>query len=254
MNPDRHAGSRIGDNTKYFVPLACFILWRETAMDADRNLAASSESGECGTLRSDGESGGGVIEKSEGGNGFRIILTRFNAERSLARSGTKIFGLETFANPFCFLKAVEAGSGEKDCVDLAFGKLAQAGVDVATKLDGLNIGAQRFQLCAAALTAGADNCALRQVGETAVFDRDEHIAGIDSRWSRGQREGLKQFGWQIFEGMDGEMHAAFGERLFNLLGEHSFGTDLGERDIGDFVAGGVDDFDFNFVPALAQKR
>ena len=105
----------------------------------------------------------GVVEKGEGGNGVRIVLAGFNAERSLACGGTKIFGLETLANPFCFLKAVEAGSGEKDCVDLAVGKLAQAGIDVAAKLDGFNIGTQRLQLRAAALTAGADNCALRQV-------------------------------------------------------------------------------------------
>ncbi len=147
----------------------------------------------------------GVVEKCEGGDGLRIVLAGFDAEGSLARGGTEIFGFETFANPFCFLKAVEAGSGEKDCVDLAFGKLAQTGVDVAAKLNGLNIGTQRFQLRAASLTAGADDCALRQCGETAVLHRDEHIAGIDSRRSRGQREGLRQFGWQILERMDGEI-------------------------------------------------
>ena len=70
----------------------------------------------------------------------------------------------------------------------------------------------------------------------------------------GDFETGRKFRRQIFQRMHGKIDTPRGERLFNLLGEHSFGTDLGERDIGDFVAGGVDDFDFNFVPALAQKR
>jgi len=44
MNANRRAGGRVGNHRKDFVPLACFVLWRETAMDADRNLAASAES------------------------------------------------------------------------------------------------------------------------------------------------------------------------------------------------------------------
>src|SRR4029077_10796311 len=118
MNADRSAGGRVRNHPKDFVPLACFVLWRETAMDADWDLAASTEGGEGGTLRSHGESGDRVVEKCEGGDGLRIVLAGFDAEGSLARGGTKIFGFETFANPFCFLKAVEAGSGQKDCVDL----------------------------------------------------------------------------------------------------------------------------------------
>jgi len=53
--------------------------------------------------------------------------------------------------------------------------------------------------------------------------------------------------------MDGQVNLIGGQGLFNLLGKHSFGTDLGEGDVGDFVAGGVDDLNLRFVPALAQQ-
>ena len=59
--------------------------------------------------------------------------------------------------------------------------------------------------------------------------------------------------------MDGEVDAAGGEGFFDFFGEDSFAesafrADHGEGDVGDFVSGGVDDFDFDFVAAGAQER
>ena len=54
--------------------------------------------------------------------------------------------------------------------------------------------------------------------------------------------------------MHGEIDAASGERFLDFLGEHALGADHGESHVGDLVAGGVDDFDFNFVAARAQER
>ncbi len=58
--------------------------------------------------------------------------------------------------------------------------------------------------------------------------------------------------------MHGEVDASGGEGFFDFFGEDSFaesgfGADHGERDVGDFVAGGVDDFDFDFMAAGAQE-
>ena len=52
--------------------------------------------------------------------------------------------------------------------------------------------------------------------------------------------------------MHGEIDSAGGEGFFDFFGEHALGADLGERDVGDFVASGMDDFDFDFVAARAQ--
>ena len=57
-----------------------------------------------------------------------------------------------------------------------------------------------------------------------------------------------------FRLVHGEIDAAFGEGLFDLLGEHALGADLGQGDVGDFVAGGLDDLEFDLVAACAQQR
>ncbi len=59
--------------------------------------------------------------------------------------------------------------------------------------------------------------------------------------------------------MHGEIDASGGEGFLNLFGENSFaksalGADLGQRDVDDPVARGMDDFGFHVVPARAQQR
>ena len=53
--------------------------------------------------------------------------------------------------------------------------------------------------------------------------------------------------------MDGEINASCGEGFFNFFGEHALGADHRQRDVGDFVAGGVNDLDFDFVATVAQE-
>jgi hypothetical protein len=53
--------------------------------------------------------------------------------------------------------------------------------------------------------------------------------------------------------MDGEVDAAGGEGFFYFFREHALRTNFSQSDIGDFVAGGVDDFDFDLVAAGAQE-
>jgi hypothetical protein len=43
--------------------------------------------------------------------------------------------------------------------------------------------------------------------------------------------------------MDGEIDGAGEERLFDFLGEEAFGAYLRQGHVGDFIAGGLDDFD-----------
>ncbi len=169
-------------------------------------------------------------------------------------AGQKSLRLEALANPLGLFEAIETGGGEQNGVDLALGEFAQARVDVAAELDGLDVGAEGVQLRAATLAAGADDRALRQRGKAVILHRDEHIARVDARRRGGQRERLGQFGGQILERVHGEIDAALGERLFDFLGEHALGADLGEGDFLQPVAGGLDDLDFDGVALRAQKR
>ena len=53
--------------------------------------------------------------------------------------------------------------------------------------------------------------------------------------------------------MNGEIDSSGSKGFFDFLGEHALGADLGEGDIGDLVACGVDDFDLDLVPAGQQE-
>ncbi len=50
------------------------------------------------------------------------------------------------------------------------------------------------------------------------------------------------------------IHAISRQRFLNFLGEHALGADLGQRDIGNLVAGGFDDFNFDLVSTLLEQR
>src|SRR5712671_1883891 len=59
--------------------------------------------------------------------------------------------------------------------------------------------------------------------------------------------------------MHRQIDTASGQRFLNLLGENSLaksalGADLAQGNIGDLVAGGVNDFDFDVVTPGAQQR
>jgi hypothetical protein len=246
------AGSWVGDYAKDFD------LWfsgggRHSAVNADGDLAASTQFSQGGALCGDGEAGCGVVEEGDGGDSFCVVLAGFNAKRSLTGGGAKVFGVEPIPHPLGFFEAVEAGGGEKDGVNLAFVELAQAGVYIAAELDGFNVGTESFQLGATALAAGSYDGSLGEFSEAPEFYRHEGISRIDSGRCGSQSEGLGEFGGQVFEGVYGEVNAAFGEGFLNLLGEHSLGADLSESDFLEAVAGGFDDFDFDFVAPGAKQ-
>ena len=59
---------------------------------------------------------------------------------------------------------------------------------------------------------------------------------------------------QVLQAMHGQIHPPFGQCLFDLLGEHPLGADLGKGHVGDLVARGLDDLQLDLVPTLAQQR
>jgi hypothetical protein len=137
-------------------------------MDADRNLAASAESGESGSFCGDGEARVGVVEERKSGNGPALVCASLDTKSALPCCWAELQGVKTFANPIGLFKSVKPGGGEKDGVDLAFSQLAQACIDISTKLYGIQIWADGFQLRAAALAAGANFCTWRQTREAGV--------------------------------------------------------------------------------------
>src|ERR1043166_7002175 len=50
-----------------------------------------------------------------------------------------------------------------------------------------------------------------------------------------------QFSRHVLQAMHSQIDAMVVQRFFNFLGKHPLGADLGQRDAGDFVAGGLVD-------------
>ena len=95
---------------------------------------------------------------------------------------------------------------------------------------------------------------------------DVGVAGVGAQGDGGQREARIERGGQVLERVDGEVDAACGERLLDLLDEDSLavgqrreGGDVvyawaagGLRRLSQAIAGGVDDLDLHGVACGAQ--
>jgi len=120
---DRFSALGSGDDGEDFVPAAIemsiFGTRNDAAMDADGNLAASTESGKSSALCCDGESRVEIIKERQGCNRLLVGFACLDAERALTGGGTEIGGIETLANPFGLFETIKAGSGKQDRVHLA---------------------------------------------------------------------------------------------------------------------------------------
>jgi hypothetical protein len=188
VDADGLTGGWIRDYGEDLLPLAGFVLRSDATMDADGDLAASAECREGCAFGGDGVAGRVVVEKGDCGDGFGVVFTGFYAERALACCRTEIFWLEALADPFGLLEAIEPGGGEKNGVDLPLSQLAQAGVDVAAKFDGLDIGAKGEKLRATSLAAGAYDGSTGERAKAVVLDRNEDITRVNAGRSGTKRE------------------------------------------------------------------
>ena len=83
---------------------------------------------------------------------------------------------------------------------------------------------------------------------------DDGVARIFAFGNGGQHQAFGQFGGQILQAVDGEIGAAVEQRFFDFLGEETLGADLGQRHVGDLVAGGLDDLDAALVAGGGELR
>ncbi len=114
------------------------------AIYPDGHLAAAAQSSQRCALDRDGEPRIGVVEKADRLDGRCVIFAGFNAERALPGGRTKFFRIEPLAHPVGPAQAVEPGGGEQNRLYLPFGQLAQPRVNIASKLDQIEVGPQRL--------------------------------------------------------------------------------------------------------------
>ncbi len=98
-----------------------------------------------------------------------------------------------------------------------------------------------------------DVCPLRQRFDVGKLHRTKNVARIFAGGDSGYFEIGGQFGWQIFQAVDGEVNPVFDQGFLDFLGEHALGADFRERHVGDFIARGLDDLQFHGVALRAQQ-
>src|SRR4029077_1253526 len=112
---------------------------------------------------------------------------------------------------------------------------------------------QCFELGLTAQAAGADARSLRKVDNASVADRAEHVLRILALGDGGDFKSRGKFCGQVFKAVNGQVDAVLGEGFFDLLGEHAFGAHLGEREVENLVASGLNDYEFDFVALFSQQ-
>src|SRR5215471_2849968 len=66
-------------------------------------------------------------------------------------------------------------------------------------------------------------------------------------------ESLGKFGRKVFQRVHGEIDFSCGEGFFDFFGEHALRPNLCEGNVGDLVAGGVNDVDLDLMSTRAQE-
>src|SRR5580658_5534568 len=147
-------------------------------MNTDGNLATAARRGQSHALDGDGKTGIRIVEKGDGCDGSRIIFSRLDSERTLPRSRTKIFRLQSLPYPFSLFQPVQSGSGQQYRIGVPLSQLAQARIHIPSKLNRLNIRPQRLQLSTPPTAAGSHTRARWQLGQVRKIDRHKHVARI----------------------------------------------------------------------------
>jgi hypothetical protein len=254
-----HGLSVRGDDLGDHLPLPFFV----KAMGADGEGAAAAEGVEGGAFSFDGEAGIGMFEEGDGVADVGVacfvddvrLASGFEREGSLAGCGTELARGEPLVDGFGTLEAIEAGGGEDEGVALALLEFAKASVDVAANFDEGDIGAEGEDLCATAWAGSADSASSGEGVERPVGLADPDVTGVGAFWDGCKGELRGQFGWEIFEGVDGQVDAAFFECFFNFFDEDTFAVEVWrghEAWLLHAVAGGADDLEFDVVAGIAE--
>ncbi len=233
------------------------------AEGAQGELAAAAQGVEDGAFGMDGVLGCGAVQGADCGvDGYvgGVLRTSYlQGEGSLAGGWGEFVDGEALVDRLGAAEAVQAGGGEDEGVGLAFGPLAEAGVDVAAHLDEADVGAESKDHGLAARRSGRDAGAGGEHVEAPVVFADEGVASVGAWGDGGEGEAGGDLRGQVFEGVDGEVDAVGEEGVFDLLDEDA-GT-VGGKAFGwsevrvlHAVADGADDLDCDGVAEGAELR
>ncbi len=199
---------------------------------AERKIAAAAERVEDGALCGSGEGDVRAVEarlRRRGGGGvFAGGVRGHRVSRASAPwpgAGQSSSMAKRWWTCCGAIEAVEACSGEDEGVGLALLPFAEAGVDVAAELDEAEVGTKSEEHGLTARRGGADARAHGQHVQTPEALADEGVAGVGARGDGGEREARVELRGQILERVNGDVDAAGGESVLDLLNEDAFGVE-----------------------------
>ena len=184
----------------------------------------------------DGVAVGRVIQRRDERSNGNVTHAAFDADGTLADGRQQYFRCQFGADALAQPKALEAGTGENDGIELAAIELGEARIDVTAQAHDLKLRVERTQLTGAAQAGGADARALRQGVERIELVRDKGIARILAFADHRDMQARRASDGHVLKGMHGDVRAAVEQRLLQLLDEQSLAADLGQRAVENLVA------------------
>ena len=142
--------------------------------------------------------------------------------------------------------ALQACGGQNNGVILAFIELAQASIEIAANRIDRQVGPMHADLRGTAKGTGSHLRSRRKLGQPASHHCIQRI--LPGRGG-SQSEPFRKGRGKILEAVNGEIDAAFEQRVLDLFREQAFAADLSQGNVGDAVAGGFDDLDACFETA-----
>ena len=149
-------------------------------------------------------------------------------------------------------KTVETRPGEHESVGLTLAHLADASVDVAPDLHGLQVRAPMQELGAAPEAGGSDYGILGEAIRVIARVGDESISRIVALGDRREDYTLRDLRRHILRGVYGQVDIAGQERFVELACEDVALVYNGERHVRVVLAGGFDGPDFDFETRFSQ--
>jgi hypothetical protein len=207
-------------------------------------VAVGSELSDDITFGVDGGAGETIVEGEAASGGDVIIDAALNGEGALAGGGKDVVEWDGMEEVLGEAEAGEAGGCEERGVHEAIGHdFADAGVDVASEEDDLEVGAESEELGAAAWAGGSDDGGVGQVLNAVGFGGDEDIVDGSAAGGGDEGEAWGVLGGEVFEAVDGDVGPAIEEGLFDGTGEEAFSAEGCEGAVGDLVAFGFDELE-----------
>src|SRR5260370_384211 len=94
--------------------------------------------------------------------------------------------------------------------------------------------------------AGADARAMAQIGQRGPAGGDEAISDVFAAENGRKGQARVDFGGNVLDAVNGNVDRFIHQGVFEFLDENAFAADLGERGVGELIAGSLDDDDFSF--------